>query len=57
MSSHEAVNMVVEMDDSIPHIDPMCMKVMFPRDVPMELRDQVTWPKNPEHKRFREIEN
>ena len=51
VSSHESINLDVEMDNSIPDIDPMCMKVVFPANVPAAFRDEVTWPKNPDHKR------
>ena len=52
VSSCEEVTLLVEKDDSIPHIDKECMKVMFPHDVPSELLDNVTWPKNPKNKRW-----
>ena len=52
VSSCEEVTLLVERDDSIPHIDKDCMKVMFPAAVPMHLLDNVTWPKNPDHKRY-----
>ena len=54
VSSHESTNLDVEMDNSISHIDPMCMKVVFPANVPAALRDEVTWPKNPDHKRYQD---
>lgn len=52
VSSCEEVTLLVEKDDSIPHIDKECMKVIFPDQVPNELLDNVTWPKNPKNKRL-----
>ena len=49
VSSQESIYLDVEMDNSIPDIDPMCMKVVFPANVPAAFRDEVTWPKNPDH--------
>ena len=52
VSSCEEVALLVEKDDSIPHIDKDCMKVIFPNIVANELLDSVTWPKNPKNNRF-----
>ena len=41
-------------DDSISHIDPNAMQVMFPSRVHPSLMDEITYPKNPEHKRYRD---
>ena len=54
ISSHEEVTLLVERDDSVQHIDPQCMKVMFPMFVEHHLRDEIVWPKNPAHKRFQD---
>ena len=54
VSSCEEVTLMVVRDDSIPHIDKDCMKVMFPETVANVLLDNVTWPKNPQHKRYRD---
>ena len=52
VSSHKDVVLAVEMDNSIPHIDPECMRVMFPTTVPSSLMGEVMWPKNPKRKRY-----
>lgn len=52
IGSCEEVVLKVVKDDSIPNIDPHCMKVMFPETVSVEILNKVTWPKNPAHKRF-----
>ena len=52
ISSCQEVTLDVVKDDSIPHIDPHCMKVMFPSTVPAELMNKVTWPRNPDHGRY-----
>lgn len=52
LSSHEDVVLSVEVDDTIRHIDPQSMRVMFPPTVPAHLLHEITWPKNPKHKRF-----
>ena len=52
VSSCEEVTLLVLKDDTIPHIDPDCMKVVFPATVPSAIMDNVTWPKNPAHKRY-----
>ena len=54
ISSHQTVSLSVEKDYSIPHIDPLCMKVMFPMHVVEGLEDRIVWPRNPEHKRFQD---
>ena len=52
VSSHEDIALNVVADDSISHIDPDCMQVVFPlRDeVPAALLEEITYPKNPAHK-------
>ena len=40
------------MDNSVPHIDPECMKVMFPSTVAEQMMHEITWPKNPGGKRY-----
>ena len=45
VSSHEDVTLLVHEDNSIPHIDPQCMKVMFPMHVDAQLREEIVWPK------------
>ena len=52
VGSHEALALAVEKDDSIPHIDPMCMKVVCPNKVDECFLKAVTYPKNPQRKRF-----
>lgn len=52
VSSHEDVTLLVHEDNSIPHIDPQCMKVMFPMHVDAQLREEIVWPKNPKNKRY-----
>ena len=52
VSSHKDVVLAVEMDNLILHIDPECMRVMFPTTVPSSLMGEVTWPKNPKRKRY-----
>lgn len=51
VSSHKDITLAVERDDSVHHIDPQCMKVMFPDTVPDELKNEITWPKNLDHNR------
>ena len=46
VSSCEEVTLFVVRDDSIPEIDPDCMKVMFLETVASSLPDNVTWRKN-----------
>ena len=54
VGAHREIALAVEDDDSIPNIDPNCMLVRFPdlEDIPQRLHKAVTYPKNPEHKRF-----
>ena len=54
VGAHPDIPLIVEDDDSIPSIDPNCMLVRFPdlEDIPVHLHKAVTYPKNPEHKRF-----
>ena len=54
VGAHPDIPLIVEDDNSIPSIDPNCMLVRFPdlEDLPVHLHKAVTYPKNPEHKRF-----
>ena len=52
VSSHEAVVLSVEVDDTVRHIDPQCMRVMFPSTVSADLLTEITWPKNPRNRRL-----
>ena len=54
VASHEDISLQVEKDDTIPHIDPQCMRVMFPMTVDPGLRNEITWPKNPDHRRYQD---
>ena len=53
VGSHEAVALHVVPDNSIPHIDPKCMKVVFPTEVASSLLKEVTYEKNVAHNRFK----
>ena len=54
VGAHRDIPLIVEDDDSVARIDPNCMLVRFPdlEDIPVHLHKAVTYPKNPEHKRF-----
>ena len=54
VGSHREIKLLVEDDDSVPHIDPNCMIVRFPgfEDIPEKLHSAITYPKNPANKRF-----
>ena len=54
VGSHREIELLLEKDDSIPNIDPNCMIVRFPglEDIPQRLHNAVTYPKNPDHKRY-----
>ena len=46
---HAAVILDVTPNNSIPHIDPKCMKVVFPTAVHRSLLKEITYPKNPSY--------
>ena len=54
IGGHEKIPLILENDDSIPDIDPMCILVKFPKieDIPRRYHKLITYPKNPEHRRF-----
>ena len=54
VGAHQFVAMNVERDDEIQHIDPQCMKVIFPSHVAQALLHEVTYPKNSEHRRYKD---
>ena len=41
-------------DDGIHNIDPQAMQVVFPNHVHPSLMDEITYPKNPAHRRYRD---
>ena len=54
IGSHESIALNIEDDNSIQHIDPNCLKVMFPAEVSDALLKEITYPKNPANKRFKD---
>ena len=54
VGSHKEIALLVDNDDSIPHIDPDCMVVRFPgiEEIPEQLHKAVTYPKNTDHKQY-----
>ena len=54
VGAHREIALLVQNDDSIPHIDRNCMLVRFPdsEEIPERLHKAVTYPKNPDHERY-----
>ena len=54
VGAHRDIPLLMENDNTIPDIDPNCIVVRFPeiQQIPERLHKAITYPKNPEHKRY-----
>ncbi len=54
VGAQKDIPLILENDDTVPHIDPQCMLVRFPQleQIPEYLHRAITYPKNPAHNRY-----
>ena len=54
VGGHKDIPLMLTNDNTIPLIDPNCIAAHFPdlEQIPSRLHGAITYPKNPDHKRF-----